>query len=88
MPLAVLITPARFEIRDNHLFYSELRERTILELANNNIAVIDPIADFKTAGFKQTHFKHDGHWSPLGHEIAGKAVAQWLTGQGLDATRR
>ena len=34
------------------------------------INTIDPISEFKAAGFKPRHFPHDGHWSPLGHKIA------------------
>ena len=78
VPFAVLIAPARFELRDNDRFYTGLRRRLTAALRQRNIAVIDPTAGFMAAGFSPTHFVHDGHWSPLGHEIAGKAVAGWL----------
>jgi hypothetical protein len=47
-------------------------------LKKAGIAVIDPFAAFETAGFKPTHFAHDGHWTPAGHAIAGRAAAEWL----------
>ena len=37
----------------------------------------------KAAGFSAVHFAHDGHWTPLGHELAASAVAEWLRGQGI-----
>ncbi len=78
VPMAVLIAPARFEIRDDHPFYRDLRLSMVDALNRRGIQVIDPIAQFKEAGFAPTHFSHDGHWSPLGHEIAGKAAAKWV----------
>ena len=47
------------------------------------INTIDPISEFKAAGFKPRHFPHDGHWSPLGHKIAGDAVAEWVIKKGI-----
>lgn len=77
-PFAVLIVPARFEIQTEDATYRLLRQRTVAALAAIDIATIDPIEDFRAAGFTPTHFAHDGHWSPLGHRIAGKAAAGWL----------
>jgi len=47
-------------------------------LASRGIAVIDPYDRFVAAGFGPTHFAHDGHWSALGHRLAGEAAALWL----------
>ena len=47
------------------------------------IEVIDPYKALKAAGFSAVHFAHDGHWTPLGHEVAASAVAEWLRGQGI-----
>lgn len=82
-PFAVLIAPARFEIRDGDPFFRRLREHMGQALQRRGIAVIDPIKEFRAAGFGPTHFAHDGHWSPLGHELAGRKVAEWLRGQGI-----
>ena len=45
-----------------------IEDRTLKDLAE------DPSVRF----FRATHFRHDGHWSPRGHDIAGRAVAKWL----------
>ncbi|MGH6661731.1 MAG: SGNH/GDSL hydrolase family protein, partial [Rhodospirillales bacterium] len=82
-PLAVLIASTRFEIRDGDPFSRRLRSEVSAALARQDIVVIDPFEDFKRAGFGPTHFAHDGHWSPLGHDIAGRAVAEWLRKRGF-----
>jgi hypothetical protein len=78
VPLIILIIPARFEIRDGDPIYRALRLAVIEELNKLNIANVDPFAGFKAAGFAPTHFLHDGHWSPLGHEIAAGALTEWF----------
>jgi hypothetical protein len=76
--LVVLIIPARFEIRDGDPVYRNLRLAMVEELNKLGIANVDPFAGFKAAGFAPTHFIHDGHWSPLGHEIAAGALTEWF----------
>lgn len=83
VPFAVLVAPARFEIRDDQPFYRKLRLEMIAELNRAGLNSIDPLQSFKTAGFRKTHFIHDGHWSPLGHEVAAQAVARWLRQQAI-----
>ena len=78
VPFAVLIAPARFEIRDGDPLYRDFRIEIAKLLVARGIDVIDPFPGFKKAGFQPTHFAHDGHWSVLGHEIAGKAAAKWV----------
>ncbi len=77
-PFAVLIVPARTEIKDGDAFYRRLRLQTNAALTSRGIAVIDPYDRFAAAGFGPTHLAHDGHWSALGHRLAGEAVALWL----------
>ena len=79
IPFSVLIAPARFEIRDNDSLYKRLRIEIGKVLVAQGIDVIDPFLEFKKAGFQPTHFPHDGHWSGLGHKIAGMAAAQWVS---------
>jgi hypothetical protein len=79
VPMAVLIAPSRFELRDDDALYRHLRVALGKALAEKSIPVIDPIEPFKAAGFEPTHFIHDGHWSPLGHKIAGALAAQWVS---------
>jgi len=80
-PFAVMIAPARFEIKDGAPFYKKLRETVITALNEKGIATIDPTDGFMEKGFAATHFAHDGHWKPLGHEIAAAAIAGWLSSQ-------
>jgi hypothetical protein len=83
IPFAVLIAPARFEIRDGAPAFQKLRLGMERALAGLGISVIDPIKEFLAAGFQPTHFAHDGHWSPLGHKIAAQAAADWLRQQNI-----
>jgi hypothetical protein len=83
IPFAVLMVPARFEILDGDPFYRKLREKMAATLAERDITVIDPFEGFRKEGFQSTHFAHDGHWSPLGHRVAGRAAAAWLGAQGI-----
>ena len=81
IPFAVLIAPARFEIRDRDTAFHKVRLETVRALKAHGIAVIDPIEEFLKAGFGPTHFAHDGHWSAQGHKLAAEAAAEWLRGQ-------
>lgn len=78
VPFAVLITPARFEIANDDPAFTKIRISMRAALDAEGIPYIDPIAAFKQAGFADTHFVHDGHWSANGHRIAAEAVTTWL----------
>ena len=82
-PFAVLIAPARFEIRDSEPAYRKVRLAIVRALEQRSIAAIDPIDKFLKFGFQPTHFAHDGHWSALGHKLAAEAAAEWLAGQAI-----
>jgi len=74
----VMVAPTRFEIRDGTPLYQDLRLAVMKELVRRGIPAVDPLPAFTAAGFGPTHFKHDGHWSALGHRIAAEAVADNL----------
>jgi hypothetical protein len=82
-PFAVLIAPARFEIRDGDPAFRKMRREIVRKLTDLGISAIDPVREFLDAGFQPTHFAHDGHWSPLGHRIAAQAAADWLRRQNI-----
>lgn len=77
IPCAILVMPARFEIANDDKIYHAARVALDKALVDQGIDIIDPIDAFRAAGFEPTHFIHDGHWSPLGHQIAASAVAAW-----------
>jgi hypothetical protein len=83
VPFAVLLAPGRFELRDGSVFFKKLRLTMKEHLMSKKISVIDPFKEFKAKGYEKVHFIHDGHWTPVGHEIAAQAVARWL-GKYLD----
>ncbi|MDP7242039.1 MAG: hypothetical protein QF639_04685, partial [Rhodospirillales bacterium] len=63
----------------NDAFYKRLRLAMREALRSRGIAIIDPYEGFVNAGFQATHFAHDGHWSALGHRLAGEAASRWLS---------
>jgi len=77
-PFSIMIAPARFEIANDDPTFKTVRLSMIAALQRHHLAYIDPIDGFKAAGFKDTHFMHDGHWSVQGHHIAAEAIAKWL----------
>ena len=79
----MLIAPARFEIRDNDDYFQTLRIEITKELNNRNIEVLNLVSRFQAFKFVETHFKHDGHWSPKGHKIAAQTVVGWLKTKSL-----
>ncbi|OHC76406.1 MAG: hypothetical protein A3G18_03640 [Rhodospirillales bacterium RIFCSPLOWO2_12_FULL_58_28] len=83
-PLAVLIVPGRLEIRDDHPSFRKMRLMISAKLDAVGIKVIDPFEEFKKAGLAATHFAHDGHWNAPGHEIAGRAAADWIKSINID----
>ena len=79
MPVAVMLAPARFEVRDEDPFFTKLRTEMRDALTARGFPVIDPLEKFRAAGFAPTHFVHDGHWSAVGHRLAAEAAAGWVT---------
>ena len=74
-PFLVMVVPTRFEIRDGTPLHRDMRRAVINELARRGITMVDLLPAFRAAGFGPTHFKHDGHWSALGHRLAADLVA-------------
>ena len=77
-PLVVLIIPGRLDLMTGDPFYRAQREGMVSRLTAKGIAVVDPFARFEPEGADKIHFAHDGHWSALGHRLAGEAVAERL----------
>lgn len=77
-PFAVLVCPARFDIRDDDPFFAGLRKSLVAGITDRGIDVIDATTALKKVGFKAAHFAHDGHWSAKGHAAVGRQVADWV----------
>lgn len=77
-PFVVFVAPSRFEIANDDPGFTTVRTDMIDALRSHGLAYVDPVDAFKTAGFEDTHFIHDGHWSANGHRIAGAEIAGWL----------
>ncbi|MDO8607338.1 MAG: hypothetical protein Q7R40_12450 [Phaeospirillum sp.] len=81
-PFVVAVIPTRFEVRDDLGFHRDLRLGVEAEMAKQGIDYVDMIDVFKAAGHDATSFPHDGHWTPRGHAIAARAIADWMIGHG------
>jgi len=82
-PFIVLIAPGRFELKNNDALYKKLRLAIRDKLESVGIPAVDPYPGFEKAGYEATHFAHDGHWKPLGHRIAARAITKAMRQQGL-----
>jgi hypothetical protein len=78
-PFLVVIAPGRFELRNGDPLYARLRKAIGLVLGKHEIVAVDPFDSFRKVGYGPTHFAHDGHWTVLGHQLAGEAVAERLS---------
>jgi hypothetical protein len=78
IPFVVLIAPGRFELKDGNAVYARLRLAMNKALKDRGIDAVDPFERFLAAGYEPVHFLHDGHWSLLGHKIAGEETARYL----------
>ena len=77
-PVAGLIVPARFELRDGSNYWKKLRLSLVKTMREKGVVVIDPYQQLKKAGYTRTHFKNDGHWTPLAHSIAASKTIKWI----------
>jgi len=82
-PLVVVIIPARQDLMEDDPFYRRQRQDMVRLLSERGIAAVDPMPLFRPHGVGAIHFAHDGHWSALGHRLAGEAAAARLVELGL-----
>lgn len=87
VPFAVLMIPARLELRDASGYYQGLRKAVAAALRGQGLPVIDPFPELKSAGFRKVHFVHDGHWTARGHAIAAAVASEWLRAALAGSTR-
>lgn len=77
-PFAVVLIPARFDLDQPNGEWAQDREELTARLTALGMAVVDPTQALAAQGRSKVHFAHDGHWSALGHRIAGQAAAAAL----------
>ena len=71
----------------------ETPNRRLTAILNEaGIPYLDLLPTFRDAasqsGAPPLHFRHDGHWTPSGHELAARAIASFLREGGLPTTSR
>lgn len=77
-PFMVLLVPARFDLLDESGDWAADRTALAKALTARGLSVADPAGALRQAGGHQVQFPHDGHWSTLGHAIAGEIVSSAL----------
>jgi len=78
VPFAVLVIPARDEVRGGDAEYRALRQGLTERLTAQGVLVVDPFEALAAAGDGQVYFRHDGHWTAQGHRLAAEALARAL----------
>jgi len=78
-PFVVVLIPARFDLREDRGEWSADREELVRALTAKGLNIVDPAAALRHAGADKVHFTHDGHWSALGHRVAGEMAAVALS---------
>lgn len=48
-----------------------------------NVPAVSLLGDFRSESSKKLYFEWDGHFTPLGHDVAGKGLAKFILDSGL-----
>src|SRR5262249_12776763 len=73
----ILIIPSRgLWVGDNRSIEDRVHREFVAALAARHLDVIDMRKIFETRKNPlSNHFPNDGHWNPMGHKLAGEALA-------------
>jgi hypothetical protein len=73
-------------MRERQWDLSAPEERILAWCAANGVPCLNLDAAFVAArdsGAESLHYRHDGHWTPAGHEVAASALNEFIKGQHL-----
>jgi hypothetical protein len=72
------------------LDFTKPQKHLIPAFQQNGIVVVDPRPALQSAiqQGRNLYFKHDGHWTPQGHAVAGHVLAAWFATHGAQRPGR
>ena len=74
-PFLIAVIPSRFEIINGDQAIKSLRLEILAALEARGLHAFDLFPTFNQYPLLETHFAHDGHWSPRGHQLAAEAIS-------------
>ena len=80
-PFLIAVIPSRFEINNGDPAFKSLRLEMLAALKNRKLNFMDLFPAFEPLPLLETHFAHDGHWSPRGHRLAAEIISDTFTPQ-------
>ena len=80
-PFLIVVIPSRFEINNGDAAFKSLRLGMLAALEARSLPALDLFPAFYKFPLLETHFAHDGHWSPHGHRLAAEAISAAFTAQ-------
>ena len=74
-PFLIAVIPSRFEIINGDQAFKLLRLEMLAALEARGLPALDLFPAFSQYPLLETHFAHDGHWSPRGHQLAAETIS-------------
>jgi len=74
-PFLIAVIPSRFEIINGDQAFKSLRVEILAALKVRGLPTLDLFPAFNQYPLLDTHFAHDGHWSPRGHQLAAETIS-------------
>ena len=75
IPFLIAVIPSRFEITNDDQAFKSLRLEMLAALESKGLPALDLFPAFSQYPLLETHFAHDGHWSPRGHQLAAETIS-------------
>ena len=74
-PFLIAVIPSRFEINNDDQAFKALRLEMLSAIKAKGLSALDLYPAFSQHPLLETHFAHDGHWSPRGHQLAAETIS-------------